>query len=181
MLLNVRENVLQARPVVNMTFPSETPAAFGLLESFADGAITWLPQFVNALVPPPNLIYFLRGLSDASGNATFTSDSPITLKPFSSKVLFALVLKARVYDANGVAAIYAQTSITFDPSQPLTSLWTANGLETYGNDANSLQLTVQLQRTVANGVNVSFTGSSDPAKNIDIDVIIYDPTGLPST
>ena len=42
MQLNVRDNVLQQRPVVQLDFPAEAPDAFGLLQSDAHGGMTWL-------------------------------------------------------------------------------------------------------------------------------------------
>ncbi|KAK9826933.1 hypothetical protein WJX74_000613 [Apatococcus lobatus] len=180
MLLRVQENVLSARPVVKLMFPATTPDAFGLLQCDAAGKMTWLTQYVNALVPPPNLVHFLSGRCDGAGNASLAGDSPIELKPYDGKVVYALALKARKFSASGVAAVYAQTGITYDPSQPLTGLWAAGEVEKYGDNADVLQLTVALRRTVTNGVVVTFAGSARPGDTVHVDVVVYDPTGLPA-
>ncbi|KAK9816105.1 hypothetical protein WJX74_003918 [Apatococcus lobatus] len=180
LLLRVQENVLQTRPVVKLNFPAETPAAFGLLQSDSAGNMAWLTQYVNALVPPPNLLYYMKGQCGADGAARLRVDSTPELKPFASKVVFALVLKARTYSASDVAAVYAQCSVTFDPSLPLDQLWSASSVERYGNDADSLQLGVTLQRTVTNGVLVGFSASSRPGNWVEVDAVVYDPTGNPT-
>ena len=178
-LLRVQENVLQAKPVVNLMFPAETPPAFGLLQCDATGTMSWLTQYVNALVPPPNLLYYAKGQCGADGNAVLQAGSVPELKPFSSKVVFALVLKARTYSADDVAAVYAQCSVTFDPALPLDKLWSASGVERYGDDADSLGIGVTLQRTVTNSVLVGFSASSRPGNWVEIDTVVYDPTGNP--
>lgn len=180
MLLRVQENVLSARPVVKLLFPSSTPDAFGLLQCDAAGRMTWLTQFVNALVPPPNLVYYLAGQCDGTGAVALSGDTPVELKPYGSKVVYALSLKARKFSTSTVAAVYAQTSVTYDPSQPLTDLWAVGEVEKYGNDADVLQLEVDLQRTVTNSVVVSVRGSAAPADRVHVDVVVYDPTGLPA-
>lgn len=106
MQLNVRDNVLQARPLVRLDFPSETPAAFGLLQCDSKGKMSWLTQYVNALVPPPNLVYFFTGQCDANGAASLGGNAGIQLKPFGSKVVYALTLKARSYNSSEVSAVY---------------------------------------------------------------------------
>lgn len=101
------------------------------------------------------------------------------LRPYDTKVVFALILKIREYTAANVAAIYAQGSITFDPSQPLQSLWTASDIELYGSGLGGFEVAAQLQRTVTNSVDVTFTATGTPGSTVAIDVIVYDPTGNP--
>ncbi len=178
-LLRVQENVLQARPVVDLMFPATTPAAFGLLQSDGKGSMTWLTQYVNALVPPPNLLYYMKGRCGADGTAVMQAQATPELKPYASKVAFALVLKVRAYSATTIAALYAQCSITFDPTRPLDQLWTAGNVEKYGDDADIVGVGLTLQRTITNTVIVGCTASSRPNDWVEIDVTVYDPTGNP--
>ena len=179
MQLNVRDNVLQAYPLVQLDFPAVTPAAFGLLQCDSLGKMTWLTQYVNALVPPPNLVYFFTGQCDATGAAVLAGDSSIQLKPFGSKVVYAMTLKVRSYNASEVSAVYCQTSIIFDPSLALASLWTPGNMEKFGDNTDNLDVQMAAQRTVSNGVTLSFTATSVAGHTVDVDVIVYDPTGVP--
>ena len=179
MQLRVQDNVLQRRPVVQLSFPASTPAAFGLLQSDSDGSMTWLTQYVNALVPPPNLVYFFTGVCGSNGTAGLQGSSTIELRPFSTKVLYALTLKARSYSSTGVFAVYCQTAVVFDPLQPLSTLWSPLHLEKYGDNADKIDIQMALQRTVSNGVTVSFSASSVPGNTVDVDVIVQNPTGIP--
>ncbi len=180
MLLRVQENVLHARPVLSLKFPAGTPDAFGLLQCDAEGDMSWLTQYVNALVPPPNLVYYAKGLCDSTGQTQLQTSSPVELKPYSSKVVYALAMKARMYTTTDVAAVYAQTSVVFDPSQPLSNLWTVGGVERYGSDAEALTIQVNLQRTVTNSVLVTFGGAATPGYWVEVDIVVYTPTGIPT-
>lgn len=179
MLFSVREDVLHAKPVCFLTFPSSTPAAFGLLQCNADGNLTWVTQFVNALVPPPNLLHYIRGQCAADGQVTFASDSPLELRPYASKVVFSLIFKIRSYSSASVAAVYGQSTVVYDPAQQLDRLWTAGCVELYGDSADQVHVGVSLQRTVANSVNVSFQGSGSPGNVVEIDVAVVGPNGIP--
>lgn len=179
MLLRVQDDVLHAKPVCLLTFPPETPAAFGLLQSDASGMLSWLTQYVNALVPPPNLLYYVKGLCASDGSISFVSTSPLELRPYASKVVFLLVFKIRSYSSSSVAAVYGQGYVTYDPTQPLDQLWTSSDVEMYGDDADKVSITVRLQRTVANSVDVSFSGSGTPGNTVEMDVAVDKPNGIP--
>lgn len=181
MVLKVQDNVLQARPVCPMNFPAETPAAFGLLQSNDQGTLTWVAQFMNALVPAPNRVHYLVGQAAADGSVVFAADGPMELQPYASKAVFAVTYKVRSYNSAEVSAIYGQNCVTYDPSQPLDELWSAGAVEQYGNDSQTVQISLALQRTVSNSALLSFTGSGVSGNTIEMDVCVFGPTGIPLT
>lgn len=180
MLLRVQEDVLEAHPVVHFDFPAATPDAFALLEGDAKGGLTWLTQYINALVPAPNLVHYMKGSCAADGSCSFDQSDQVELSPHASKVVYALVLKVRTYSATDVAAVYAQASVTYDPAQPLAQRWTAGPVEAFGDQADTINLQLSLQRTVLSTVLVSVTGSGVPGNWVEADLIVFDPTGVPS-
>lgn len=179
LLLRVQENVLQARPVTVLDFPPETPPAFGLMQSDRNGKLTWLTQYVNALVPPPNLLFYAKNQFGTNGEVQLPTDSTMTLDPYSAKVVYALVFKIRTYNSSGCSAVYGQGSIVFDPLQPLDQIWQASAIDQFGDQANSVTLAMALQRTVGNGVIVSLSSRGTPGDFVEVDAVVYSPSGVP--
>lgn len=180
MLLDVAGSVLSRRPVEKLTFPSQPPAAFGIMSCDGAGNLGWLAQYVSALTPDPSYNYFFTGSLDVSGDATLAPDRPLLLRPYDSRVVYALHLICRTFDASHASAIFVQGSVAFDPSQPLTSQWTADISDVYG-DTEGFQATLVLTRVLPRGVSVTLQISSSitPNVHLDADMVIYYPIKIP--
>ena len=180
MVLDVAGSVLARRPVEKLTFPSDPPPAFGIMSCDATGELDWLTQYVSALTPDPSYNYFFTGRLDASGNAVIRPDRPLLLRPYDSRVVYAVHIIIRTWDASHASAIFVQGSITFDPSQPLLSQWTSDVSDVYG-DTEGFQATLVLTRVLPRGVSVTLQISSSilPDTRLDGDLVIYYPIKTP--
>lgn len=180
MVLDVTGSVLARRPVEKLTFPSQPPPAFGIMSCDAAGDIYWLTQYVSALTPDPSYNYFFTGRLDASGNAVLSPDRPLILRPYDGRIVHAVHIVCRTFDASRASAIFVQGSVTFDPSQPLLSQWTADVSDVYG-DTDGFQAAVLLTRVLPQGVSVTLQISSSisPDTRLDADMVIYYPIKTP--
>lgn len=180
MLLDVAGSVLSRRPVEKLTFPAQPPPAFGIMSCDAAGDLGWLTQYVSALTPDPSYNYFFTGQLDASGNATLSPDRPLLLRPYDSRVVYAVHIVCRTFDASHASAIFVQGSVTFDPSQPLISQWTADVSDVYG-DTEGFQATLVLTRVFPRGVSLTLNISSSitPDVQLDADMVMYYPIKIP--
>lgn len=179
MLLDVAGSVLAARPVENLVFPATPPTAWGIAVCDEEGRLSWLEQYVSALTPDPSYSYFFSGAL-TGGRATLVPDRPLLLRPYSRRVVYAVHLKCRLYNEDTAAAVFAQGTISFDPTQPLESQWSSSMDEKYG-DSGGLELRLNLTRVLPPGVTVAIqvTSATSVSGTVSIDAILYYPIELP--
>ena len=180
MLLDVTGSVLQRRPVEFLTFPAEPPPAFGIMQCDGSGTVSWLTQYVSALTPDPSYNYFFTNTLDSTGTATLEPDRALLLRPYSKRVVYGIHLYCRAYDASQAAAVFIQGSITFDPSQPTLSQWSADVSDVYGDSAG-LQAQLILTRVLppAISITVQISAANLAGATMDIDGVLYYPIEIP--
>ena len=180
MLLDVAGSVLERRPVERLTLPAFPPDAFAIMQCDGDGNVSWLTQYVSALAPDPSYNYFFAGVLDPSGAGSFGPDRPLVLRPYGKRVVYAVHLICRMFDANRAAAVYAQGAVTFDPAASVAEQWTADIGDVCG-DCEDFRASLQTTRVLPPGVSItlSITCPSFANDACHVDAILYYPIDIP--